>query len=140
MVGVEGIADWIGREVVDRADEKVGKLHDVYYDTRDHTPVFVAVKGGAFSRSVTVAPLAGAVLGRDHLRLDATKEVVGQAPEDAAGGRLTGADALAVLRHFAQAVPGDLDGETRVCFETAGAEEETEVMRARVAAWEERRG
>ena len=39
MVGVEGIADWIGQEVVDREGEKVGKLADVYYDTTSASPL-----------------------------------------------------------------------------------------------------
>ncbi len=138
MVGVEGIAEWIGREVVDRDGEKVGRLEDVYFDTTDHEPVFVSLKSGAFGRSQSVAPLAGATLSRDYVRLDATKELVKDAPEDTSGGRLTGVDAVAVLRHFGLPAEADLDGETRVCFQTAGAEEESERKRAEVAAEESR--
>jgi len=139
MVGVEGIAEWIGREVVDRDGEKVGKLADVYYDTTDRAPTFVAIKSGAFGRSQSVAPLKGSTLSRDFVRLDAPKELVKDAPEDAAGGRLTGVDAAAVLRHFGLPVDSDLDGEERVCFQTAAASDETERKRAEVEA-EQARG
>lgn len=138
MVGVEGIADWIGREVVDRDGEKVGKLEDVYYDTADDEPTFVAVKSGALRRSHSVAPLQGATLARDYVRLAATKETVKDAPSEEAGGRLTGIDALAVLEHFGLPAEPDLEGEERVCFQTAGAAEETERKRAEVAAEQER--
>ena len=138
MVGVEGIADWIGREVVDRDGEGVGKLADVFYDTADSEAVFVAVKSGAFGRSRTVAPLRGATLARDYVRLDATKELVKDAPSEDAGGRLTGLDALAVLRHYGLPGEPDLEGEERVCFQTAGAAEETERKRAELAAGQAR--
>jgi PRC-barrel domain len=138
MVGVEGIAEWIGRDVVDRDGEKVGKLEEVYYDTTDQAPTFVDIKSGAFGRSHSVAPLAGATLSRDYVRLDATKELIKDAPQDAAGGRLTGVDATAVLRHFGLPVTGGLDGESRVCFQTATAADETERKRAEVEAAEAR--
>ncbi len=134
MVGVEGIADWIGRDVVDRDGEKVGKLEDVYYDTADHEAAFVAVKSGTFGRSHTVAPLQGATLSREYVRLDAPKELLKDGPSEASGGRLTGVDALEVLRHFGLPGETDLEGEERVCFQTAGAAEETERKRAEVAA------
>ncbi len=133
MVGVEGIADWIGREVVDREGEKVGKLADVYYDTAGSEPAFVAIKSGTFGRSLSVAPLKGATLGRDYVRLDAPKELVKDAPPEDAGGRLTGVDALAVLAHYGLPSEPDLEGEERVCFQTAGAAEETERKRAELA-------
>lgn len=134
MVGVEGIADWVGRDVVDRDGEKVGKLADVYYDTSDSQPVFVSVKSGTFGRSHSLAPLKGATLARDYVRLDAPKELVKDAPSEASGGRLTGIDAIAVLGHFGLPADPDLEGEDRVCFQTAGAAEETERKRAEVEA------
>lgn len=134
MVGVEGIAEWIGREVVDRTGEKVGKLADVYFDTADDAAVFVAVKSGAFGRTVSVAPLEGATLSRDYVRLNAPKDIIKDAPSEDSGGRLTGVDALAVLAHFGLPPQPDLEGEERVCFQTAGAAAETERKRAEVEA------
>ena len=134
MVGVEGIADWIGRDVVDRDGEKVGKLEDVYYDTADSDPAFVSVKMGTFGRSHPLAPLRGATLSRDYVRLAAPKELVKDAPEDISGGRLTGVDAVAVLKHFGLPPDDDLEGEDRVCFQTTGAAAETERKRAELEA------
>lgn len=138
MVKVEGITEWIGREVVDRDGEKAGKLEDVYYDTTDGEPAFALVKSGALGRSHTVAPLAEATLARDYVRLNATKDAIKDAPEDPAGGRLTGLDALRVLEHFGLQRPADLEGEERVCFQTRGAEEETQRKQAEVAAEQDR--
>ncbi len=134
MVGVEGIADWVGRDVVDREGEKVGKLADVYYDTADSEAAFVSVKSGTFGRSQSVAPLNGATLARDYVRLDAPKELIKDGPSEDAGGRLTGVDALAVLEHYGLPPEPDLEGEDRVCFQTAGAAAETERKRAELEA------
>lgn len=134
MVGVEGIADWIGRDVVDREGEKVGKLADVYYDTADSEAAFVSVKSGTFGRSQSVAPLNGATLARDYVRLDAPKELIKDGPSEDAGGRLTGVDALAVLAHYGLPPEPDLEGEDRVCFQTAGAAAGTERKRAELEA------
>ncbi len=134
MVGVEGIADWVGREVVDREGEKVGKLADVYYDTADSEAAFVSVKSGTFGRSHSVAPLTGATLARDYVRLDAPKELIKDGPSEDAGGRLTGVGALAVLAHYGLPPEPDLEGEERVCFQTAGAAAETERKRAELEA------
>ena len=134
MVGVEGIADWVGRDVVDRDGEKVGKLADVYYDTADSEPVFVSVKSGTFGRSVSIAPLTGATLARDYVRLDAPRELVKEAPDEDSGGRLTGVDAVAVLAHYGLPPEPDLEGEERVCFQTAAAAAETERKRAELEA------
>jgi hypothetical protein len=94
----------------------------------------VAVKSGAFGRSTSVAPLHGATLSRDYVRLAAPRELVKDAPSEDAGGRLTGVDALEVLRHFGLPGEPDLEGEERVCFQTVGAAEETERKRAELAA------
>jgi len=134
MVGVEGIADWVGREVVDREGEKVGKLAEVYYDTTDSEPAFVSVKSGTFGRSHSLAPLKGATLARDYVRLDASKELIRGAPSEDAGGRLSGVDAIAVLGHYGLPSEPDLEGEDRVCFQTVAAAEETERKRAEVEA------
>ncbi len=134
MVGVEGIADWIGREVVDRDGEKVGKLADVYFDTADDAAAYVLVKTGGLKRSHSVAPLVGATLARDYVRLDSRKETIKDAPSEDAGGRLTGVDALAVLSHYGLPGEPDLEGEERVCFQTVGAAEETERKRAELEA------
>ena len=140
MNTVEQVAGWIGQDVLDRDGEKVGKLEDVYYDTTDHSAAFLAVKSGTFSKSHAVAPLADAVFARDHVRLPASKEAVKGAPQDTSGGRLTGIDAVAVLRHFGQRVTEGLEGESRIAFQTAAAEEEAERKRAEVAALEQRPG
>ena len=134
MVGVEGITDWVGREVVDREGEKVGKLAEVYYDTTDSEPAFVSVKSGTFGRSHSLAPLRGATLARDYVRLDASKELIKDAPSEDAGGRLSGVDAIAVLGHYGLPSEPDLEGEDRVCFQTVAAAEETERKRAEVDA------
>ena len=49
MVEVENIGDWKGKDLIDRDDERVGKVEDVYVDTENDRPVFVTIKEGFVS-------------------------------------------------------------------------------------------
>ena len=77
---VENLGDWRGQEVIDRAGEKVGKLEDVFYDARRDQPAFVAVKSGLIGKKLTLVPVAGASVTRDHVRVAHEKEQLKKAP------------------------------------------------------------
>ena len=59
MVSIENLADWRGKDVVDRDGDKIGKLEDVYIDTQTEQPMFGSVKEGLFSKHLTFVPLIG---------------------------------------------------------------------------------
>jgi hypothetical protein len=80
MIVVEDIKEWRGQDVVDAQGQKLGKLEEIYYDTETDRPAFAAVKSGTLSKHLTLLPLAGATVGRDHLSVSAGKEQFKQAP------------------------------------------------------------
>jgi hypothetical protein len=51
-IPIEDIKQWRGQDVIDPADEKLGKLEAVFYDTEKHTPAFAAVKSGVFGLTI----------------------------------------------------------------------------------------
>ncbi len=53
------IADWRGKQLIDRDGEKIGKLEDVYVDVETDEPVLGTVKEGRIGRHLTFVPLAG---------------------------------------------------------------------------------
>jgi hypothetical protein len=80
MIVVEDIKEWRGQDVVDSRGQKLGKLDEVYYDTETDRPAFAAVKSGTLSKHLTLLPLAGATVGRDHLSVSADKDRLKGAP------------------------------------------------------------
>jgi PRC-barrel domain len=80
MIVVEDIKEWRGQDVVDAQGQKLGKLEEIYFDTETDRPAFAAVKSGTLTRHLTLLPLAGATVGRDHLSVSASKDQFKQAP------------------------------------------------------------
>jgi sporulation protein YlmC with PRC-barrel domain len=74
VLNVEQIEEWLGQEVLDSEGERVGKLEEVYYSPQNGDAVLVSVKSGMLGRRVSVVPLAGASVGRDHIRLAYTQQ------------------------------------------------------------------
>jgi hypothetical protein len=94
-------SDWLGKVIVDRDGERIGKLHDVYVDVETDTPQFGTVKEGFIGRHLTFVPLAGVVVGPDELRVTALKEQVKSAPDlDLHGQEMSQADESALYHHF----------------------------------------
>jgi hypothetical protein len=65
----QNIADWHGKDLVDRDGEKIGKLEDVYVDVETDEPMFGTVKEGLFARHLTFVPLRGLTIGPDNLQV-----------------------------------------------------------------------
>jgi sporulation protein YlmC with PRC-barrel domain len=81
MTQVERIEDWRGQNVLDADGESLGKLDDVYFDVARGEPLLVAVRSGLLVRTTRLAPLEGAIAGRDYLRLPYPKKTFEGAPE-----------------------------------------------------------
>jgi hypothetical protein len=69
MVGVERVHEWRGEDVLDADGEKVGRLHEVFYDPASGEPVLGSVRAGVFGRRSYLVPLAEASAGRGYLRV-----------------------------------------------------------------------
>ncbi len=85
---VTNIADWRGKELVDRDGDKIGKMQDVYVDTETDEPMFGSVKEGLVSKHLAFVPLQGATASPDGLQVTVSKEQVRDSPEVAPGGEL----------------------------------------------------
>ncbi|MGZ4291623.1 MAG: PRC-barrel domain-containing protein [Gaiellaceae bacterium] len=95
------IAEWRGRELVDSAGERIGKLEEVYFDVETDEPQFGTVKEGFIGRHLTFVPLIGITIGPDNLQVPVTKEQVGSAPNIALqGGELSQGDESALYHHY----------------------------------------
>jgi len=97
------VAEWLGKTIVDRDGERIGKLQDVYVDVETDEPQFGTVKEGVFARHLTFVPLAGVQVSPQQLQVSATKEQVRSAPDiELLGEELSQADESVLYHHFEQ--------------------------------------
>jgi hypothetical protein len=97
----ENIAEWRGKNLVDRDGDKIGRLEDVYVDVETDEPVFGTVKEGLFGRHLTFVPLAGLTIGPDGLQVGVSKERVKEAPNiEREGDELSSGDESALYHHY----------------------------------------
>ena len=95
--------DWLGKMIVDRDGERIGKLQDVYVDVETDEQLFGTVKEGFFDRHLTFVPLRGSQVGPDDLQITASKEQVRSAPDiELHGAELSQSDESALYHHFEQ--------------------------------------
>jgi len=128
---IENIEQWKGQEVVDPDGEKVGKLEELYTLLGADEPAIGAVKTGLVGKTLHLIPLFDATLGRDHIRIGATKDHVKSAPTLQTPGRLTRAEEVAFAQHYGlQAPPADEDDAGAVRYESSGIRGERETARA----------
>ncbi len=100
MANSENIAEWRGKELLDRDDEKIGKLRDVYVDTDTDQPMFGSVKEGLVSKHLTFVPLAGATGSPDGLRVSVSKKQIKDAPNIDQDGELEPARESELFEHY----------------------------------------
>ncbi|MEJ2861355.1 PRC-barrel domain-containing protein [Actinomycetospora flava] len=116
MIPAENIRDWRGRPVVDAEDAKIGTLEAVYVDTLGDEAVFVTVKlSSLFGKARLVfAPLKGAVVTPDHLKVAFGRELVREAPGIDTDGELHATDEPGVFAHYGLAYQTGSLGERRL--------------------------
>jgi hypothetical protein len=100
LIQVEELADWQGRDVVDRQGEKLGKLDDVLYDGESDDPAFAAVLSGTLKKHLTYVPLVGASVGREYVRVRFPKGDLKQAPTFDPETQLTADDEASIYGFF----------------------------------------
>lgn len=95
------VAEWHGKQLVDLAGEKIGKLEDVYVDVENDQPQFGTIKEGLIGRHLTFVPLGGLTVGPDSLQVQVTKDQVKAAPNiEQHGEELSQADESALYHHY----------------------------------------
>jgi sporulation protein YlmC with PRC-barrel domain len=101
MAEHQNIAEWHGKDLVDRDGQKIGKLEDVYVDVETDEPMFGTVKEGLVSRHLTFVPLAGITIGPDNLEVTVSREQVRSAPNiELHGDELSKADESSLYHHY----------------------------------------
>jgi uncharacterized protein YrrD len=93
------LADWRGKDLLDRDGEKIGKLEDVYIDTESDTDEFGTVKEGLIGRHLTFVPLRDVTVSPDFVRTAVSKAEVKDAP-NLTGDDLSELDEAALYGHY----------------------------------------
>lgn len=93
------LADWRGKDLLDRDGEKIGKLEDVYIDTETDADEFGTVKEGLIGRHLTFVPLRDVTLSPEFVRTTVAKAQVKDAP-NLAGDDLSALDEESLYRHY----------------------------------------
>jgi hypothetical protein len=89
------------REVLDRNDEKIGRVEDAYVDRASGEPVFLLVAGGLFGAQKHFVPVTGAELvGDDQVRIAYDGEMVKTAPSLSADESLGPEEERALFDHY----------------------------------------
>ncbi|TDN42784.1 PRC-barrel domain protein [Curtobacterium flaccumfaciens] len=115
MFEAANIRDWIGLPVVDEAEDKVGSLESIYYDTATSEPAFGAITTGlpGFQKLLFV-PLAGALVAPKHLRVAFPKKLVKDAPTIATDGELDATLEPELFQHYGIEYRTGSGGERRL--------------------------
>lgn len=99
-IAVEDVKDWLDQDVLDPQGDKLGKLEEVFYDAETDTPAFAAVKSGVFGKRLTLVALAGATVGRAHLRVPVGKDQFKNAPSFDPDAELSTDDETSAYEYF----------------------------------------
>lgn len=79
MAIVGDLRSWIGKDVIDQADGKVGKFVDIYFDVESDEPVFLVVDAGRRTANL-LTPAWNAAVTPDHIVLPYSAEALAGAP------------------------------------------------------------
>ena len=139
MREIEAIQDWKGQDVVDVAEQKVGKLEDVWFRVDGAEPVLISVKSGLINRKRHLVPLTGSTVTRSFVRVAYREEQISGAPQNDTDDRLSTAEIDAVNAHYGVDVDGPADvelesGDARDARIRAAREARAEADRAEQAA------
>lgn len=102
---IDRILDGNGN-VVDQDGNKVGSAGQVYVDDHTGEPSWVTVRTGLFGTSESFAPLQGASMDGDDVRIAYTKDQVKDAPKVDPDQNLSEAEEDELYRHYALSRPG----------------------------------
>jgi uncharacterized protein (TIGR02271 family) len=92
--------DWRGRTVVDRDGEKIGKVDEIYVDSRSNAPEWAAVNTGLFGMKSSFVPLEGARPDGENVRVAYAKDEVKDAPSVDPDGELSSDEEAQLYRHY----------------------------------------
>jgi uncharacterized protein (TIGR02271 family) len=102
MITENQVRDLIGSQLVDSADQKVGKVGQIYLDDQTGQPEWATVNTGFFGSSESFVPLADADVQGDAVRVPYTKDQIKDAPNVDVdnGGHLSQSEERNLYRHY----------------------------------------
>ena len=101
METINSYEGWIGRDAYDVNGDKIGGIDQIYYDDVTGRPEWLAIRTGFFGMNVSFAPIPGATVYGDDLRLSYTKDQVKDAPNiDLEEASLTAGEAQRLFDHY----------------------------------------
>ncbi len=101
-MGLQGYEGWIGRQVVDQAGDKIGKVSQIYVDDETGRPEWLAVNTGMFKSKSSFVPIGSGQLRGDDVVVSFDKGKVKDAPrvEDDKDGYLTPEEEQDLYRYY----------------------------------------
>jgi uncharacterized protein (TIGR02271 family) len=97
---------YMGRTAIDSNGDKVGKVGQVYLDDQTGQPAWVTVTTGLFGTKQSFAPLQGAAVEGDDVRLAVPKDLIKDAPNIDDDGHMAESEQQTLFQHYAQYVNG----------------------------------
>jgi uncharacterized protein (TIGR02271 family) len=98
--GMREAYEWRGRTVVDQEGTKVGRLEEVYLDQQTGRPEWLLVHTGLLGMRSSFAPLAGARVDGEDVRIGYSKQEVKDAPSVEADGELSQEEEARLYAHY----------------------------------------
>ena len=98
--GMREAYEWRGRNVVDQEGAKVGRLEEVYLDQHSGRAEWLLVHTGLLGMKSSFAPLAGARVEGEDVRIGYSKQEVKDAPSVEADGELSQEEEARLYAHY----------------------------------------
>jgi hypothetical protein len=96
-------ADWSGRTLRDRNDDKIGTIDAVYVDEDSDRPEWALVNTGLFGRKSSFVPLAGASASGEDVIAQVEAVQVKDSPRMDADAELSDGQEAELFRHYGAA-------------------------------------
>jgi hypothetical protein len=92
--------DWIGRVMIDRDHNAIGKVVNIYLDNQTGQPEWAVVRTGLFGMRSSFVPLAEATEVDDEVQVPHPRTQVKEAPSIEPDGQLSPAEEAELYRHY----------------------------------------
>lgn len=97
---IELARGWIGRDMVDRDHNSIGKVVDIYLDNQTGQPEWAVVRTGLLGMRSSFVPLAEATEVDDQVQVPHPRTQVKEAPSIEPDGQLSAAEEAQLYRHY----------------------------------------
>jgi sporulation protein YlmC with PRC-barrel domain len=123
MLEFDTVKGWLGKRVVGSDGEAIGRFEEVYLDRQSGQPEWAAIRTGLFGSKVSFAPLEGAGVDGDDVRIAYAKSAVKDAPNVEADGELTPDEEERLFEHYGRADYSEWDARADATESAMGRDE-----------------